>query len=62
MTQLQPMGDVPVPRPHAGKKSKRLTARPWEAKLDTGQPAPILPTRRQRRALQRHLAKHHHAS
>lgn len=28
--RLRPMTDIPLPRPHAGKKSKRTHARPWE--------------------------------
>lgn len=37
---LQVMFDTPVPRPHAGKKSVRKDARPWErtASGDGNQP------------------------
>lgn len=57
-TFLQPMFDVPVPRLHAGRKSVRKCARPWES-TGTGDGKQPEIGRYQRRRIQRHLAKHH---
>lgn len=54
---LQPMFDFPVPRPHAGKKSTRTEARPWERTIGGSTQPPM--SRHDRRALRRHLEKHH---
>lgn len=55
--RLQQMFDVPVPREHAGRKSVRKCARPWEAAVDADETVPHF-NRAQRRALM-HGHRHH---